>query len=209
MPRLETGGPTSTHSVERALNDKHNLLSNRGLKDKNQTHPTDTAHPRGLQTCPHHRAVKPCMNPARRCSCTMQSLPPQNRLGTSVRERCTRQPKSRGLQPPDSLHPLRGGGFQIETSFPGCMLRTTQGYRLQRLRRTHLTAPKGQPAKARGGTPGTWRGVTQGSAPLHRLGYRRAPSCGEGGRRMSVRERRPKGTTTDPESGSWNRRWRT
>ena len=153
MPRLETGGPTSTHSVERALKDKHNLLSNRFLEEQYQPHPTDTAHTRGLQSCPHHRAVKPCMNPARRCSCTMQSLPPQNRPGTSVRERCTRQPKSRGSQPPDSSPPLRGCGFQIDTPFPGCVLRTTQGYRLQRLRRTQLPAPKGQPAK--GGTPGT------------------------------------------------------
>ncbi len=144
-----------------------------------------------------------------------------------------------GLQTPGSSHPA-GVRIPFSTPFPGCVLRTTRGYRLQRLRRTQgvpsfqkpdpsegrvtspggdddapregtrptvgvarfqypaarALAPKGQPVKARGGTPGTtphnvlcalkghtergawghrsprwgevsWGEVTQGSAPLH------------------------------------------
>jgi hypothetical protein len=43
----------------------------------------------------------------------------------------------RGCRLPDLRTPP-GCGFTIDTPFPGCVLRTTRGYRLQRLRRTNL-----------------------------------------------------------------------
>jgi hypothetical protein len=41
----------------------------------------------------------------------------------------------RGCRLPDLRTPP-GCGFHFDTPFPGCVLRTTRGYRLQRLRRT-------------------------------------------------------------------------
>ena len=189
MPRLETGGPTSTHSVERALSDHDKLLSNSCLESICQTCPTDTARTGGLRKCLDHRAVEPCTSLACRCSCMMHLHPPQNRPRLPCPGTMDKSAEgSGGEQPPESSHPLPGCGFQIKTPFPGYVLRTTRGYRLQRLRRTQLPAPKGRGDTGLG-DPG-FRSAPPRAVAVSRVAARAGAGCLSG-------KGAPRGTTTD------------
>jgi hypothetical protein len=93
-----------------------------------------------------------------------------------------------GEQPPESSHPRPGCGFQIKTPFPGYVLRTTRGYRLQRLRRTQLPAPKGR-GDTGWGDPG-FPSAPPRAVAVRRVAARVAVGCLSG-------KGAPKGTTTD------------